>query len=288
MKNIILSFLVSLLFTSAVNAQNWDKAIEPTSGFASVSEAAGMAREIVKAAGVKANFLIAEAPVPNAMAVVHAGKRYVLYNPDFIDILTRATGTKWAAVSVLAHEIGHHLYTNSVNKGKIPLATELEADEFSGFVLAKLGADLDDAQAAMKILATRRATSTHPARDQRINSIAYGYRKAGGNAAGNLAVAGTNSAGEQTSENVLPEKNILASIKFDLDPSGQYYVTSRMNVVKVNRNKLYIVGKLSRINDRDFPFMIHDENNNRIYIQSSGEIYNRTGTKVGKMQVYNS
>src|SRR5205085_7375496 len=103
---------------------------------------------------------------------------YILYNPRFIDALTRATGTKWAAVSVLAHEIGHHLYRKPNSERS--LATELEADEFSGIVLAKMGASLKDAEAAMNLLATTRATATHPAGADRINSIAAGWKKGGG------------------------------------------------------------------------------------------------------------
>lgn len=146
-----------------------------STGFSSLTEAGTIAQEIIRIADKKTNFELREGGVPNALAVIHAGKRYVFYNPGFISKLTQATGTYWAAVSVLAHEIGHHLY-NQNGKG---LSSELEADEFSGYILRKLGASLDEAQAAVKLIGNNRASSTHPARDTRLTSIAKGWRNAG-------------------------------------------------------------------------------------------------------------
>ena len=139
MKNRFFLFFLSILFASFSFAQDGP-------GFDNVSEAGEMARRILQASGKKANFQIREAKVPNAMAVLSNGKRFVLYNPDFIEKLTKFTGTEWAAVSVLAHEIGHHLNTHTSNGKLIPMSSELEADEFSGYVLRKMGASLEDAQ----------------------------------------------------------------------------------------------------------------------------------------------
>jgi hypothetical protein len=58
------------------------------------------------------------------------------------------------------------------------LATELEADEFSGFVLQKLGASLEEAQAAMSLIGSEKASRTHPAKSDRLSSIAMGWNEA--------------------------------------------------------------------------------------------------------------
>lgn len=167
MKNKILFLLSTILVSLGLSAQ----------GFSSVSEAADIAKLIVKTSGRPANFAITEAYVPNAVAVVHNDKRYVLYNPRFIDRLTVYAGTPWAAVSVLAHEIGHHLVADD-SHGASKMATELQADEFSGFILQKLGATLEEAQAAMNTLASDRATRTHPGKPDRLSSIAKGWNEA--------------------------------------------------------------------------------------------------------------
>jgi hypothetical protein len=175
MKNRFLLFFSFLLLSVGVFGQD-SYGIRVRTNTETLNEAKKMANDIVKASGLRANFTLAEANVQNALAVVTKGNRYILYNPHFIEAITRATGTDWAAVSVLAHEIGHHLWRNN---GKL-LATELEADEFSGYVLAKMGASLDEAEAVMKILASARASATHPGRADRLRSIAAGWKTGGG------------------------------------------------------------------------------------------------------------
>lgn len=188
MKNKILFLLSTILVSLGLSAQ----------GFSSVSEAADIAKLIVKTSGRPANFAITEAYVPNAVAVVHNDKRYVLYNPRFIDRLTVYAGTPWAAVSVLAHEIGHHLLVTETSQGTPKLATELQADEFSGFILQKLGATLEEAQAAMNTLASDRATRTHPGKPDRLSSIAKGWNEAAEEAEAASETAGINRAGEMS------------------------------------------------------------------------------------------
>src|SRR4030095_1270587 len=134
--------------------------------------------EIIHAVGLKANFKIRPANVPNAIAVTYNGERFVLYNPTFLEALTEATGNKWAAVSVLAHEIGHHLNGHTLDGfGSLP-AKELEADEFSGFVLRRMGATLEEAQAAMKLAGNRKPSTTHPPQADRLYAIAKGLNAA--------------------------------------------------------------------------------------------------------------
>jgi hypothetical protein len=294
MKNKILVFLLSIFLTTSLFAQDWQTAIEPSPGFSSVNEAAGLAQQIVDAAGLKPNFKIAEARVPNAMAVMHRGSRYILYNPDFISILTIATGTKWAAISVLAHEIGHHLYASSVNKGDMSMATELEADQFSGFVLRKMGATLAESEAAIKLLGTVEATNTHPGRDDRVNSIALGWNSAGDKAqasttlvakAAPVIVPSVSSPISNNTETILPVKYILASVRFNADPGSEYYVTTNFNLVKVEDNKLLMIGKLARSNSKTYPYIIYDSDGTQVYVSVTGDIVTDHGTATGKLSV---
>ena len=55
----------------------------------------------------------------------------------------------WAAISILAHEIGHHLNGHALNKEGSNHRKELQADEFLGFVLARKKCPLEDAQSAV-------------------------------------------------------------------------------------------------------------------------------------------
>ena len=65
---------------------------------------------IIKPTGLKRNFIIKAATVNNAEASFDDdGNRAVFYNREFMRDARRQTGTEWAAVSIIAHEIGHHL-----------------------------------------------------------------------------------------------------------------------------------------------------------------------------------
>src|SRR5690606_38104599 len=65
--------------------------------------------EIIDVIGLKPRFELRSANIENAAAVIYNGKRYILYNEHFLDAINNAVHTDWAGVSILAHEIGHHL-----------------------------------------------------------------------------------------------------------------------------------------------------------------------------------
>jgi hypothetical protein len=152
--------------------------ITKPANFTSVSEAKTMIADIIEVIGLKPNFEVMAANVDNAAAVVYQSKRYILYNPDFINRLNAAAGNKWASVSILAHEIGHHLNGHTLEAIGSQPEKELEADEFSGFVLRRMGATLAEAQAAMKIAANYKQSLTHPGKTERLTAIAAGWSRA--------------------------------------------------------------------------------------------------------------
>lgn len=179
---------------------------EDISGDIVAYEADGAAQKVVKkimsVIGLKANFELRAANVPNAAAVMLNGKRFILYNPDYMNKINASTGSNWAAISIFAHEIGHHLNGHTLdNVGSRP-QTELDADEFSGFVLHKMGAPLQDAQAVMALISSIKGSHTHPPKKDRLAFIATGW----------------NNAGPSTVINVVPERTIVKA-----DPSPKPY-----------------------------------------------------------------
>lgn len=151
--------------------------------------AESVVQDIMSTIGLRANFELRAANVPTAAAVIKQGKRYIMYNPDFMNKVNSATGSDWAAISILAHEIGHHLNGHTLDNIASKPATELEADEFSGFVLQKMGASLQDAQAVMALIASQKGSHTHPPKNQRLTYIANGWNKAAGMTVPHTAVA---------------------------------------------------------------------------------------------------
>lgn len=157
---------------------------ETVTGTINAYEADGVTETVVQnimsTIGLHSNFELRAANVPNAASVILKGKRYILYNPKFMSQINTASGSNWAAVSILAHEIGHHLSGHTLdNVGSRP-ETELEADEFSGFVLRRMGASLPDAQAVMETIASLKGSHGHPPKKDRLAAIEKGWSKAGG------------------------------------------------------------------------------------------------------------
>ena len=140
--------------------------------------------EIMKYTGLPANFVVVEGQVPNAAAVIMAGpdkvpRRVIAYNPSFMGDVIRATkANNWAPVSIMAHEIGHHLSGHTIVPGGSQPPIELESDKFSGFVLYKMGAPLADAQRAIATLIPEADGETHPGRRKRLAAIANGWTEA--------------------------------------------------------------------------------------------------------------
>lgn len=140
-----------------------------------------MLSEIMNVIGLVPNFELKEANIQNVQASISHRKRYILYNPEYISWINNATNDKWAAFALLAHEIGHHLNGHTIRKSGSRPALELEADEFAGFVLYKLGASLEQAQEVMNFIAKAKASKTHPGRSSRMHAIQSGWNKAADN-----------------------------------------------------------------------------------------------------------
>jgi hypothetical protein len=238
---------------------------------------------ILQTIGLQGSFEVKRASVPNAAAVVYRGKRYILYNPSFIAAMNKAAGTSWASVAVLAHEIGHHLNGHTLDgNGSLP-AIELEADEFSGFVLRKMGASLEEAQLAMRIIATARATKTHPARNDRLMAIADGWNRADGQMGGRDIASKPSVPNTESSRDisVLSEENIAYDVHFTFDPKARYHVTIRNNLVKLLNNQLQVLGKLLATGKPSFPLAFQTGSKNFLLISNKGQIFNEEGKSLG-------
>lgn len=138
-------------------------------------------QEILSAAGLQTNFELKEANVLNIEASVSHKKKYILYNATFITSLNTATrNNKWALMTLLAHEIGHHLNGHTKHKGGSTPELELQADEFAGYVMYKLGATLLQSQNVMFYIARTEQSKTHPGRSSRLLAIEKGWNNAAG------------------------------------------------------------------------------------------------------------
>ncbi|MFT3795029.1 hypothetical protein [Flavobacterium sp.] len=251
--------------------------------------------KILAVVGLRPNFEVRAANVPNAAAVILKNKRYILYNPKFIAKINYAADNDWAGISIIAHEIGHHLNGHTLQSGGSRPNLELEADEFSGFVLNKLGANKADAQAAMNVAASQKSSHTHPARKDRLMAISDGWNNASGQTQP-VAVHKTAPiskpamvqipAPASRNDTALDESHIAFDVFFDGDESGQYFITTQGNLVTVEDDSVYTIGRLSESNRRGYKLMLSDKHYNYLYIAQKGEIVNRNGQSVGYIDTH--
>jgi hypothetical protein len=140
------------------------------------------------------NFQISEQNgIQNAYATIRNGQRWIIYDNNFLEDIDAYAKTKWASISIMAHEMGHHYYEHVKSGMGSTVPTEIEADAFSGYIMQKKGASLEQALAAMNTIGTERQTSTHPAKADRLKAITRGW-----NAAKENTTAGTANSGTQT------------------------------------------------------------------------------------------
>lgn len=286
------------------------------SAFSAGPTAQTVIKKIMSVIGLKANFELREANVPNAAAVMLKGKRYILYNPNFMDNINSSAGTNWAAISILAHEIGHHLNGHTLDKVGSRPQTELDADEFSGFILHKLGASLIDAQAVMTTISSVKGSKTHPPKQDRLNYIATGWGNAGDTSAPFISAPATARLATQHEATTLAEVrpvvaatpqpaktaanpareapvadgqrtvavNASSEVHFTQDPNGEYYLTKKGNLVQVEGGKVYLVSKLYKSDRNGYKTMFADQNATKIYITASGALINSDGKRIGYMK----
>ncbi len=185
MKHVLLFLsLIVYQFASSQRVNQCGIIIPPKStqsNFQSVYEAREYINTMLDSINWKENFTIQEQNgINNAYATIIRNRRYIIYDNDFLENLDAYAGTKWASVSVLAHEMGHHYRNHIIDpRGSTP-PKEIEADYFSGYVMAKLGASLHEARAAMEQIASPRASASHPGKADRLNAIARGWDYAKG------------------------------------------------------------------------------------------------------------
>ncbi|QMU31100.1 M48 family metalloprotease [Adhaeribacter radiodurans] len=289
-----------LQLSNPVLAINQSK-LTVTSVTADSDGARDIIKEIIDVVGLKPRFEVRESEeVPNAAAVIYNGQRYILYNPEFVASVNNAVKTDWAAVSILAHEIGHHLNGHTLIRGGSNPADELEADEFSGFVLRKMGATLPQAQAAIAALTDESYSATHPGRSMRLTAISTGWQNAndqilastkpGSKAAPAVVAQAEEPEQEEVSQpNIrrqattakLDNRSVLGKVTFEAAPREQFYVTSGYDLVRVTNSGLKVVGKLVRTNNSEVPFVFESDYFQSLYLTNEGLIVNRRGQRIG-------
>ncbi|MGJ8685757.1 MAG: hypothetical protein ACSHWW_14090 [Nonlabens sp.] len=149
--------------------------------FDSTEEAIEIIDKIVSKVGLERNFRIMSGNVPNAVAVIkptsEGHERFIIYSQSFISNLKESSKSYWSSIGVLAHEMAHHFNGHTLLVGGSRPSIELEADKFAGFVLAKMDANISQAQSMFNndLMYQEHENETHPATSARLEAIAVGW-----------------------------------------------------------------------------------------------------------------
>jgi hypothetical protein len=133
---------------------------------------------IISYSGLPLNFEIFSGDINNAIAFFVNNKRYIIYDKSLLTNVDAMTNNYWSSISILAHEIGHHLSGHTLNNEIKNHDAELQADKFSGFILYKMGATQEQATNVMLLLGSEHDSDTHPNKNKRIKAILNGWNEA--------------------------------------------------------------------------------------------------------------
>lgn len=160
-------------------------------GFQDNLDAKNALDKICAAAGLVNNYVLMPCPnVGTCLAILKDGIPMILYDNDFLIKIksygfsekkitnnTNNNNVDWTSLTILAHELGHHVnqhFSKLRSGADYILKNEIEADEFAGITLYKLGASLEQIKAPYYSL-PEDATFNHPSRSNRLQAIERGY-----------------------------------------------------------------------------------------------------------------
>jgi hypothetical protein len=221
--------------------------------FQSVYEARGYINTMLDSINWKENFVVREQNgINNAYATILNNRRYIIYDNNFLENLDGYAKTKWASISVLAHEMGHHYRNHLIDsRGSTP-PKEIEADYFSGYVMAKLGASLDESIRGMSLIASPRSSASHPAKADRLNAITEGWNYAKGLTNTNPRTNPNPTPAPQPQQNPPPANNDASWIYLYL------YGNSDMTVYLSDDGRKYTAAPLKTTQPFVFKFEVYN------------------------------
>jgi hypothetical protein len=161
-------------------------------------EATEYLKQICEAAGVKNNYILVECnSIKNCLAILNEkNDPIIMYDNSFLKNIKSYGFTEkkikpnsnenkdWQALTILAHEIGHHAnnhFSETKRSLTSPKNIELEADEYAGQIIFKLGGSLQQGgEVYNSEVISVNPTREHPGRADRIKAFENGYKNAKG------------------------------------------------------------------------------------------------------------
>ena len=132
-------------------------------------------KKICDVAFIVPNFVVRRANVDNAIATSDDNNnRVIYYSQAFFQTLNNET----FKIAILAHEIGHFVNNHTFSKNDRRPSDELEADQFAGSILCKLGYHIEDIKELLNVQCSTQGDGYYPPRSARIEAFTYGFERA--------------------------------------------------------------------------------------------------------------
>ncbi len=130
---------------------------EQVNGYDPIAEDVATVRRLLGRLKLEANFSLLANNVVEVAAIRHRGERIILYHPA---LMKRVAAGEAEATGLLLQQMAHHLVQHPFTADGNERINVLEADRFTGFLLARLGIDWMEARS---FLYARRAYGAPPA-----------------------------------------------------------------------------------------------------------------------------
>jgi hypothetical protein len=172
------------------------------------SRATRLLRNLLKRTGIQpeaVDTLVVDSDTThNAAASILCNRPIIYFNNKYLNLITQSSKTEWAQYGIAAHEVGHILSSHLLPASKQAITSreiELQADYFSGYTLARLGATLPEALSATTVLKTDiKIQSAYPPTAERRARITKGWlaaKRSLRSGSASAAVSGLGSAAEK-------------------------------------------------------------------------------------------
>jgi hypothetical protein len=210
---------------------------------------------------------------------------FLLYNVDSVSQINYKARSRYALIAILAHQAGHHSLHHFMPALQNPVTNqELQADYFSGWLMAKLNVPKPEITKALRLIA-QETNSAYPKPEQRIKATELGY------ALGNLPREEGPLALLQN-QKVISEKWLAqwARIAPVVDGAALVENTFAKGVPELILDsagllhykagtKNYVIARAIRSKDQRYGYLLFDNQFNFWYVQKDGTVLSADESK---------
>lgn len=175
---------------------------------------------ILETMGLFKNFIVQECPNVNQVEAKNilkpdgSIKRILIHDDGFFAGLKKDGNQNWMATGILAHQMAHLLKEHDLNNLQGLQKREIEAAELAGFVLAKLGATMEEAKAMIEAPYFPKKAMALVSKDDHTDAVTSGWRRGDGKIITTTTISESDKNGviviNSSMDRALPNPNTMA------------------------------------------------------------------------------